>query len=318
MRQLAQARSALRLSNQDFLDLSADAQAGTLPIESITIVLLSQLVEGLVTVSHELSGVNQAVANISEENENLREELHDISSQLANLPHTQEQQTTPGIADLQASIRDLSHRVSAPIPAPPALAPPPQRAPQPPPTAGPPPSRKGKERARAPPTPPSAAADDPKYLIPFYDTRLGKAFGNPEKYAKVYPHSYEAGEFRRGAYDLASFTPGHLHPDVHPSPSYTQAAFGSGSGGKGKGKAGKPPSPQLVASGTAPPVKKGRPPFQVPNDASLLLASPLHLTQTLSPLLPPFQTSLLASFANLTACSPSVSPLLSTLVAPSL
>jgi len=219
MRQLAQARSALRLSTQDFPDLSPDAQAGTLPIESITIVLLSQSVQGLVTVSHELSGVTQAVATISEENENLREELHDISSQLANLPPAQEQTTAPGIADLQASIRDLSHRVSAPIPAPLAQAPPPPRMPQPPPTAGPPPSRKGTERARAQPTPPSAAAEDPKYLIPFYDTRLGKAFGDPEKYARLYPNSYEAGEFRKGRYDLDSFTPGHLHPEVNPVPS---------------------------------------------------------------------------------------------------
>jgi len=259
MRQLAQARSPLRLSNQDFPDLGPDAQAGTLPIESITIVLLSQLVQGLVTVSHELSGVTQAVATISEENANLREELHDISSQLANLPHAEEQQTPPGIADLQASIRDLSHRVSAPVPAPMAQAPPPQRGPQPPRTAGPPPSRKGKEKARAQPTPSSAAADDPKYLIPFYDTRLGKAFGDPEKYARLYPHSYDAGEFRRGAYDVSSFTPGHLHPDVRPSRSYAQAASGSGSGGKGKSKAGKPPSRQLVASATSPPVKKGPP-----------------------------------------------------------
>jgi len=141
MRQLAQARSPLWLSNQDFPELSPDAQAGTLPIESITIVLLCQLVQGLVTVSHELSGVTQVVATISKENGNLREELHDISSQLANLPHTQKQQTARGIADLQASISDLSHRVSAPIPAPLAPAPPPQRKPQPPPTAGPPPSR---------------------------------------------------------------------------------------------------------------------------------------------------------------------------------
>jgi len=259
MRQLAQARSALRLSSQDFPDLSPDAQAGTLPVESITIVLLSQLVQGLVTISHELSGVTQAVATISEENENLREELHDISSQLANLPPTQEQTTAPGIADLQASIRDLSHRVSAPIPAPLAQAPPPPRKPQPPPTAGPPPSKKGKERARAPPTPPSAAAEDPKSPIPFYDTRLGKAFGDPEKYARLYPNSYEAGEFRKGRYDLDSFRPGHLHPDVHPSPSYAQAASGSGSGGKGKSKAGKPPFPQQVASAVAPPVKMGPP-----------------------------------------------------------
>jgi len=187
MRQLAQVRSALRLSNQDFPDLSPDAQAGTLPIESITIVLLSQLVQGLVTVSHELSGVTQAVATISEENENLREELHDISSHLAILP-AQEQQTAPGIADLPRSIRDLSHRVFAPIPAPLAPAPPPQRHPQPPSTAGTPPSRKGKQRARAPPTPTSAAADDPEYLIPFYETRLDKAFGDPESYAKLYPN----------------------------------------------------------------------------------------------------------------------------------
>jgi len=142
---------------------------------------------------------------------------------------------------------------------PPALVHPAQRAPQPYPTAGAPPSKKGKERARAPPTPPSAAADDPKYLIPFYDTRLGKAFGDPEKYAKLYPNSYEGGEFWKGRYDLDSFTPCHLHPDVHPSPSWAQAASGSGSGSKGKGKAGKPHSHQLVASAVAPPVKKGPP-----------------------------------------------------------
>jgi len=145
-RQLAQARSALRLSDQHFPDHSPDAQAGTLPVEFITIVLLSQLVQGLVTVSRELSGVTQAVATISEENENLREELHDISSQLANLPHTQEQPTAPGIADLQASIRDLSHRVSAPTPAPPAQAPPPPSNPQPPPNCRPPTVKEGERK----------------------------------------------------------------------------------------------------------------------------------------------------------------------------
>jgi len=81
-------------------------------------------------------------------------------------------------------------------------------------------SRKGKERARAPTTPTPTAAEDPKHLIPFYDTTLGKAFGDPEKYVRLFPHSYEAGEYRRGAYDVSSFTPGHLHPDNNPSPSY--------------------------------------------------------------------------------------------------
>jgi len=89
--------------------------------------------------------------------------------------------------------------------------------------------------------------------------RLGKAFGDPDKYAKLYPNSYEAGEFRRGAYDVASFTPGHLQPDVHPAPSYAQAASGSGSGGKGKSKAGKPLSPKQVVTMAAPPIKKGPP-----------------------------------------------------------
>jgi len=303
MRQLAQARGALRLSNLEFPDLSPDAQAGTLTIESITIVLLSQLVQGLVTVSHELSGVTQAVATISEQNENLREEHDDISSQLANLPHTQEQQTPLGIADLQGSIRDLSHRVSAPIPTPPALAPPRQRTSQPHPTAGALPSKKGKERARAPPTPSSAAADDPKCLIPFYSTRLGKAFGDPKKYAKLYPNSYEAGEFRKGRYYLDSFTPGQLHPDVHPSPSDAQAASGSGSGGKGKGNAGKPPFPILLRVRRPLLLKRGLPPCQVRSDASLLLVSPLPLIQTLSPLPLPFPTSRLAPSANRTASS---------------
>jgi len=65
------------------------------------------------------------------------------------------------------------------------------------------------------------------------------------------------------------------------------------------------------------PLKRGRPPFQVPNDASLLLASPPPLTRTLSPLLPPFLTSPLASSVNQTAFSPLASPPLSTLEAPS-
>jgi len=294
MRQLAQARGALRLSNQDFPDLSPDVQAGTLPIESITVVLLSQLVQGLVTVSHELSGVTQAVTTISEENENLREELHDISSQLANLPHTQEQQTAPGIADLQASIRDLSYRVSARAPAPLAQAFFPQRIPHPPPTTGPPPSRKSKAKACAPPTPPSASADDSKYLIPFYDTRLGKAFGDPEKYSRLYPNSYEAGEFRKGRYDLDSFTPGHLHTDAHPSPSYAQAASGSGSGGKGKSKAGKPPSPQQVASATVPPVKKGPP--------SLPGAQQRFFAPRQSPSPHPDALTIAATFPDIAAC----------------
>ena len=121
------------------------------------------------------------------------------------------------------------------------------------------PSRKGKERARAPPPPRPNAAEDPKYLIPFDDTKLGKAFGDSEKYASLYPHSYEPGEYRRDAYDASSFTPGHLHPDQNPSPSYAQAGSGSGSGGKERKKVGKQPSLQQGTSAVAPTDKKGPP-----------------------------------------------------------
>ena len=149
--------------------------------------------------------------------------------------------------------------MSAPVPALPQAPAPTHTSHTPFVTQGPTPSRKGKERARAPPTPTPTAAEDPKYLIPFYDTKLDKALGDPEKYARLFPNSYEASEYRRGAYDLSSFTPGHLHPDNNPSPSYAQAASGSGPGGKDKKKVGKQPSPQQVVSAVAPPLKKGPP-----------------------------------------------------------
>ena len=62
-------------------------------------------------------------------------------------------------------------------------------------------------------------------------------------------------------------------------------------------------------------LKRGLPPFQVPNVASLLLVSPLPLTRTLLLLPLPFPTSLLASFASQTASSLWGSPPPSTLEA---
>jgi len=55
--QLAQARLALHLTSQDLPDFDAESLFGTLLPESTTISLLAQLVKGLVTISHELSGV---------------------------------------------------------------------------------------------------------------------------------------------------------------------------------------------------------------------------------------------------------------------
>ena len=110
--QLAQARSALRLNPRDQPDFIAETLANTIPAESTTVTLLSQLVSGLVTVSPERSGVSQKLATISQEHKAIREELHNVSSQLANLSPTQDQSPPQALADLQASIRDLSHCVS--------------------------------------------------------------------------------------------------------------------------------------------------------------------------------------------------------------
>lgn len=240
-RQLAQARSVLRLSTPDLQGFSPETLAGTITSESPVTTLLSSLVQGLVTVSHELSRVTQTLATISEDNENLKEELLDISSQISNLASAQDHQPCQGIADIHASIRDLLHRVSAPTTILPQVQVPSHRAP-PPSTAGPTHSRKGKERAVAPLSPPPATAEDPKYLIEFYYTRPGKDFGDPKRYAKLYVNSYKAGEFPKGRYNLDSFTPGHLHIDNVLSVSYAPAASGSGSGCKGKNRARKPPS----------------------------------------------------------------------------
>ena len=288
--QLAQARSTLRLNPRDLPDFSAETLATTIPAESTTVTLLSQLVKGLVTISHELSGVSQKLVTISQENEAIREELHDVSSRLANLPPTQDQSPPQVLADLLASIRDVSHHVSAPVPAPQQAPAPTHTTHTPFATQRPGPYRKGNERAQAPPTPTPTVAEDPKYLIPFYDTKLGKAFGDPEKYARLFPHSYEAGEYQRGAYDVSSFTPGHLHPDNNPSPSYAQAASGSGAGGNEKRKQANLPPPNKLRAGLPPQLRRGLPPSQVPNADSLPHASPPPLTQTLHPLRQPSLT----------------------------
>jgi len=316
MRQLAQARSALRLSNQDFPDLSRDAQAGTLAIESITIVLLSQLVQGLVTVSHELSGVTQAVVTISEENKNLREELHDISSQLANLPHTQEQPTAPGIADLQASIRDLSHRVSAPIPAPLAQPPPHHEDPYHPQLPAPP--LQGKEK-KGPGHHPHLPQPRLKTLNTSYHSTtlsLARRSETPRSTPGCIPTPTRPVSSGRGG---TTSTPSHQAISTltsTPPPLTRKLPLAQGRVARAKAKLGSLLPPNKLRARSPLRLKKGRPPSQVPNDAFLLLASPRPLTQTLSPLPLLFLTSPPASSANRTASSPLASLLLSTLVAP--
>ena len=287
--QLAFARSSLHLNPQDFPDFSQDTLSGLIPSETATLTFLSQLLRALVTIPQELSGVTQKLASLAEENDVLTEELHDLSSQIGNLPLHQTPPHHQDLSVLQSAFRNLSHRVRAQaplLPQVPGPTPPPQlpaRAPL---------TRKWKERARAPASLPPNPNEDPKYLIQYCDTKLGRAFGDPERYAELFPHSYEASELRRGAYDLSSFTPGHLHPDYTSSPSYAQAAAGSASRGRTK-KTPMAPSPQQVASSAAPPVKKGPP--------SLPAAQRRFTAPTFSPVPGPDAPTIAATFPDIAA-----------------
>jgi len=206
------------------------------------------------------------VTTISEENNALRQELAEVSSQLANLLLTNDQHPPQVLAHLQASIRDLSDWLSAPIPVLPEAPAPTHNAHPPPPAPGPAPSRKGKERARVPPTSTSTSAEDPKYLIPFYNMKLGNAFSDTEKYARLFHHSYEAGEYRRSAYDVASFTPGHVHPDNDLSPSYTPAVLAPARVARPKAKSASNPPRNKLRVQYPLLLKRCHPPSQVPNE----------------------------------------------------
>jgi len=86
---------------------------------------------------------------------------------------------------------------------------------------------------------------------------------------------------------------------------------------RARAKLGSPLPPNLLRVRRPLLLKRGLPPSQVPNDAFLLLASPLPLTQTHSQLPLPFLTSLLEFFASQTASSPWLSLPPSTLEVPS-
>jgi len=102
-----------------------------------------------------------------------------------------------------------------------------------------------------------------------------------------------------------------------PPPAMRKLPPAQARGARAKAKLGSLLPPNLLRVQWPLLLKRGRPPFQVPNNPSLLLASPLLLTQTLSPLPLLFLSLPLASSAIQTASSPLASPLVSTLVAPS-
>jgi len=143
--------------------------------------------------------------------ENLSPEIHDLSSQVANLEFSPQ---PPNLAPLQASLRDIASCLPSAAQAlfpPQRLGVPQQATPtssgsRPTPASNTNPARQAKGKERAPPAPPppppntvwpspSADPDLPRYDM---STSPPTLYGNPEAFAKQYPHTGEAEEFAKG------------------------------------------------------------------------------------------------------------------------
>jgi len=160
------ARTCLRVNPCDFPDFSQDTLSGLILSETSSLTILSQLVRRLVTISEELSGGTQKLTALAKEKGALKEELHDLSSQIANLPLPQSLPPHQDISTLQSAIRDLSHRLTAPrTPAPPhppsPKRPPPCLSPSPRHAPPRPPLGRGKRRPQHPPPPPQTPTSIP-------------------------------------------------------------------------------------------------------------------------------------------------------------
>jgi len=198
----------------------------------------------------------QSSVHIAAALENLSTEIHDLSSQVANLDRSPQ---LSNLAPLRASLRDIASRLPSAAQAsfpPQRPGIPPQATPsssgsRPAPTSNTNPARqeKGKERAiLAPPPPPPntvwpSPAADPDLLRYDMSTSPSTLYGNPEAFARKYPHTWEAEEFAKGRYPPGpAWTPGHLHPDWRPpttmtskaTSTYAQAVIPPAKGKKGR------------------------------------------------------------------------------------
>ena len=177
------------------------------------------------------------------------------------------------LATLEATVRDLSHRVTASATArhiAPMVLPPPQppKAARQQPAPRPPQPQEAQllQATTAPAFPPSAYDPD----IPVYNTATGKYHGNPANYAARHPQSFEAQMWCDGKYPpLSEFLPGESGPppplaqdQPGPSarPSYAATAAAPVKGGK-KSKVRAPATAaQVAASNTAlPPAREMAP-----------------------------------------------------------
>ena len=274
--QLAGARTSLCLNPRDFPDLSPDTLSCLIPSETATLTLLSQLVRGLVTISQELTGVTQKLISLAEENDALKEELHDQSSQIANLPLPQSPPPQQDLSVLQSAIRDLSHRVTAP-------APPLPQAPAPthqlPPPARPLPTRKGKERAQAPPSPPQTHMRTLNTSSPFTTQSLAKPAGIRNAMLGSSPTHTRPANSAEGRMTSPLSPPAISTLTTPPPPCMPRLPLTPARAARQRSLP-SPPHLNKLRVRWPPHSRRGLPPSLVPNYASLLLASPQSPTQT--------------------------------------
>ena len=193
---------------------------------------LSELSDGeTILVPLSCSALN-ALASMTRQLDTITTHLGTIQSIVATLATNSALDSR--LAPINASLRDLSQRVSA-APSLPAQAP--TRAPVPPtgvttrPTPLPAQPR-AKGRAAPPARGPPPSSFDPD--IPRYDPGTFAFYIDPRAYADKFPDSLEANAFHKGKYpDPTTFIPGHLAPDCpKPQTSYAQAASKGSSKGK--------------------------------------------------------------------------------------
>jgi len=204
--------------------------------------------------------------------ENLSTEIHDLSSQVANGDFSPQ---PPNLAPLHASLRDIASRLPSRAqalfppqrPTVPQQTTPPSSRSRSGPTSSTNPARQEKGKERAPPAPPPPPPNtvwpspgaDPD--LPRYDmsTSPPTLYGNPEAFAKKYPHTWEAEEFAKGKYPPGpAWTPSHLDPEWRPpttmapktTPTYPPAIAPPAKGKKGRQARSPVSAPSIaVASG---------------------------------------------------------------------
>jgi len=184
-----------------------------------------------------------ALASMTRQLDTITTQLGNIQQAVHTMPTWTALQGT--LEPINAAIRDLSHRVTAPTPHAPAPTRPPipptdantrqapthTRPPVPPSgaTTLPPP----KPRTRVPPpSKGSSSSCDPD--IPRYDVDTRSFYGDPRAYAAKFPDSWEANGFQEGKYpDPTTFIAGHLARDC-PKPQQTYAKAASTGVPRGK------------------------------------------------------------------------------------